>query len=64
MKIMIINETNLTYNLLGQIIDGNLGYEETIYYGKVSWFKFCVKDKIYQCQIRYLKKYTEWVFYD
>lgn len=64
MKTMIINKTNLTYNLLGQIIDESLEYEETIYYGKISYFKFCIKDKIYQCQIRYLKKYTEWCFYE
>lgn len=60
----IINETNLCYAELGLLIDSimksNTG--NTMYYGKVEWFDFKIKDIVYICQIRYFKKYVEWSF--
>lgn len=64
MKIKIINNTSLSYEVIGQIIDkfvadGDPG--ETQYYGKVDWFKFKVFDKIYLCQVRLLKSHIQYL---
>lgn len=62
----IINKTNLPYKLIGQVIDDYIGnhYEDTLYVGKIMYFEFMYRDKIYKCQIRYLKRYVEWRFYE
>lgn len=58
MKIKILNRTNLNYECIGQIIDKYMNDSdtgETYYFGKVDWFKFKAYDKIYLCQVRYMK---------
>lgn len=57
MKIKIINYTTLKYEEIGQIIDKYINDQEyqTHYFGKVDWFRFKVYDKIYLCQVRYMK---------
>ena len=60
----IINNTNLNYSTIGQIIDSvlSIGKTDTHYYGQVECATVEVKKQIIKLQIRYLKKYTEWRF--
>ena len=62
----IVNKTNLPYKIIGDMIDKiqahNVG--NTMYYGKVEYCVMGYKDKEYKVQIRYLKRYVEWVFYE
>jgi len=62
----IINETDLSYSTIGLIIDNimesNTG--NTMYYGKVEWTIVEVAHKKINVQIRYLKRYVEWRFYE
>lgn len=62
----IINEAGLPYKVIGQVIDDymDMGAGNTCYYGKVDYFKIKYKDKLYKVQIRYLKSFTEWKFYE
>lgn len=62
--IKIINNTNLTYREIGQIIDYDIerSYEDTCYVGKIEYFEVEYKNKKYKVQIRYLKSYVEWRF--
>lgn len=62
----IINETDLSYSTIGLIIDNimesNTG--NTMYYGKVEWTVIEFAGKKINVQIRYLKRYVEWRFYE
>jgi hypothetical protein len=62
----IVNDTKLPYQIIGKVIDNiiNSDYQDTIYYGKIQTFKIEYQDKNYNVQIRYLKKYVEWRFYE
>lgn len=62
----IINEPCLPYKVIGQVIDEYIenNYEDTCYYGKIEYFEIQYKDKKYKVQIRYLKSYVEWRFYE
>lgn len=62
----IVNKTNLCYAELGLIIDhimkSNTG--DTMYYGKVDLTIVEFGSHKIKVQIRYLKRYVEWVFYE
>lgn len=62
----IINEPCLPYKVIGQVIDDYIekSYDDTCYYGKIEYFEFMYREEIYKCQIRYLKSYVEWRFYE
>ena len=65
MKLKIINNTKLCYKDIGSVIDkiiNNKDNEETHYIGQVEWIIIEVKNKYYLVQIRYLKRYVEWIF--
>ena len=59
----IVNETSLSYEELGRIIDKVMECQGTIYEGKIELLKVGFKNDIIKVQIRYLKRYTEWRFY-
>ena len=60
----IINNTNLSYKEIGEMIDKIIstsnGY--TNYYGKIEVGKVLYKGKPINITIRYLKRYVEWRF--
>ena len=59
----IINNTNLSYKEIGQIIDEVMQTkEETNYVGKIEIGKILYNGVPINIQIRYLKKYVEWRF--
>ena len=59
----IINNTNLSYKEIGQIIDELMQVkEETNYIGKIEVGKVSYNGKPINIQVRYLKKYVEWRF--
>ena len=60
----IINNTNLSYKEIGEIIDEiiSTSKEYTNYDGKVEVCKVLYKGDPINIQIRYLKKYVEWRF--
>ena len=62
----IVNETSLTYKSIGTIIDrvmaSNTG--STMYYGKVDIITLEFGNTKVEVQIRYLKRYVEWRFYE
>ena len=60
----IINNTNLSYKEIGQIIDEviNTSKEDTNYDGKIEVGKVLYNGKSINITIRYLKKYVEWRF--
>lgn len=62
----IENSVCLPYAVIGKIIDDYIegNYEDTCYVGKIEYFKFVYKNNTYKCQIRYLKSYVEWRFYE
>ena len=64
MKSLIINKTDLSYRRIGEIMDLIIkeGKEDTIYYGKVEWSRVKAGDIVIDVQIRYLKRYVEWIF--
>lgn len=67
MKMKIVNYTQLKYSIIGDIIDkiiNNKDNEETHYIGQIEWVIVEVKNKYYVVQIRYLKRYVEWIFSD
>ena len=62
--IRIINNTDLYYKEIGEIID-NIKWEyrgDTNYVGKIDFIKIKYKRKNIEIQIRYLKKSIEWRF--
>lgn len=60
----IINKTNLRYAELGLIIDEIIrtGKEDTHYYGQIELTIVEFGSHKIKVQIRYLKRYVEWVF--
>ena len=60
----IINNTNLSYKEIGEIIDEiiNTSEEDTHYIGQIEVGKVEYKKRIIKIQIRYLKRYVEWRF--
>ena len=62
----IVNDAKLPYRVIGKIIDDamNSDYQDTIYYGKIDAFKIEYQNIKYNVQIRYLKRYVEWRFYE
>ena len=60
----IINNTNLSYKEIGEIIDEiiNTSKEDTNYDGKIEVVKVLYKSKPINITIRYLKRYVEWRF--
>lgn len=60
----LINNTNLSYKEIGQIIDEviNTSKEDTNYDGKIEVGKVLYNGKPINITIRYLKKYVEWRF--
>jgi hypothetical protein len=60
----IINDTNLSYEMVGKLIDMTLKQDigSTHYVGQVLYGSFEVGNKEVRVQIRYLKKYVEWRF--
>ena len=60
---LIDNHTNLGYEEIGQIIDKYIadGKEDTFYFGKVDYFRFKAYNKIYDCQVTYLKRYVKYL---
>ncbi len=59
----ILNETKLSYEELGRIIDKVMESQVTIYEGKIEHLRVGFKNDVFKIQIRYLKDYTEWRFY-
>lgn len=62
----IINETNLCYAELGLLIDNIIKIDNgsTHYHGQVELTTVEFGSHIIQVQIRYLKRYIEWRFYE
>lgn len=60
----IINNTNLSYKEIGEIIDEiiNTSKEDTNYDEKIEVGKVLYNGKPINITIRYLKKYVEWRF--
>ena len=60
----IINNTNLSYKAIGEIIDEviNTSKEDTNYDGKIEVGKVLYNGEPINITIRYLKKYVEWRF--
>ena len=59
----IVNNTNLSYKEIGQIIDEVMQTkEETNYVGKIEIGKVLYNGVPINITIRYLKKYVEWRF--
>ena len=62
--IRIINNTDLYYKEIGEIID-NIQWEyrrDTNHVGKIDFIKIKYKRQNIEIQIRYLKKSIEWRF--
>lgn len=61
----IINETSLSYETIGKIIDNiiNDKKEDTNYIGKKELVLVRYGDKTIGVQIKYLKRYVEWKFW-
>lgn len=62
----IINETDLSYSTIGLIIDNIIESNNgnTMYYGKVEWTVVEFGGHKIKVQIRYLKRYVEWRFWE
>ena len=60
----IINNTNLSYIQIGEIIDEIIrtSKEDTNYYGKIEVVKILYNRDSINITIRYLKRYVEWRF--
>ena len=64
---LIVNETDLSYQYLGWIIDEILEMEQgnTFYYGKIEYTSVIVgNNREIQIEIHYLKKYTKFIFWE
>lgn len=62
--IKIINNTDLFYKEIGEIID-NISWtykNDTNFIGKIDYLKIKYKRQNIKIQIRYLKKSVEWSF--
>ena len=63
MNIKIINKTKLSYATIGSVIDKIMqAGDDTHYIGQIEWTILEIYGKPYVCQIRYLKRYVEWLF--
>lgn len=62
----IINKTDLDYSTIGLIIDNIMktNTESTHYYGQIEWTIVEMAHRKVKVQIRYLKRYVEWRFYE
>lgn len=65
----IINDTQLNYQTIGQLIDRIMEYpEDTHYYGKLEEYQFILlvnnKRVVVTVFVRYLKRYCEFTFTD
>lgn len=65
----IINDTQLNYQTIGQLIDRIMEYpEDTHYYGKIEEYQFILsvnnKRVVITVFVRYLKRYCEFTFTD
>ena len=62
----IINKTDLSYSTIGLIIDDIMKSNNgnTMYYGKTEWTVVEVACRKINVQIRYLKRYVEWRFWE
>ena len=62
----IINKTDLDYSTIGLIIDNIMknNTENTHYYGQIEWTIVEMAHRKVKVQIRYLKRYVEWRFYE
>lgn len=61
----IVNETDLSYQYLGWIIDKiqEMGKYDTHYYGQVEHTSVVIENnREIKIQIKYLKKYCEFIF--
>jgi len=65
--IKLHNKTNLSYKIMGQVIDHyvNSGDEgETHYPGKIDRIKFEYQNKNYSAQVKYSERDVDWYFFD
>ena len=64
MRQLIVNNSDLTNTDIGKFLDQiKETYQgETIYYGKVDRIWFLHKNKRYRLDIKYLKRYTSFIF--
>ena len=63
---LIVNETNLSYQYLGWIMDRILEMEQgnTFYYGKIEHTSVIIENnREIQIEIHYLKRYTKFIFW-
>ena len=60
----IINRTNLEYATIGMLIDNIMKSDtgSTHYYGQIEWTILQVGSHKIKVQIRYFKRYVEWIF--
>ena len=60
---LIVNKAKLPYGVIGKLIDNYINdYEDTIYVGKIEIIVIDFKGRLYNVQIRYLKRYVEFRF--
>lgn len=64
MRQLIINNSDLTNTDIGKFLDQLKENQQidTIYYGKVDRIWFLHKNKRYRLDIKYLKRYTSFIF--
>ena len=64
MRQLIINNSDLTNTDIGKFLDQLKENQQidTIYYGKVDRIWFLHKGKRYKLDIKYLKRYTSFIF--
>lgn len=64
MRQLIVNNSDLTNTDIGKFLDQLKENREldTIYYGKVDKIWFLHKGKRYRLDIKYLKRYTSFIF--
>lgn len=60
---LIVNKAKLPYGVIGKLIDDYINdYEDTIYVGKIEIMVIDFRGRLYNVQIRYLKRYVEFRF--
>lgn len=64
MRQLIVNNSDLTNTDIGKFLDQLKENQQidTIYYGKVDRIWFLHKNKRYRLDIKYLKRYTSFIF--
>lgn len=64
MRQLIVNNSDLTNTDIGKFLDQLKENQQidTIYYGKVDRIWFLHKGKRYKLDIKYLKRYTSFIF--